>query len=107
MYSVLKHSDAEWIKDQAHKRIGSVSTALWQLFYQIARTWLHGENDYDGNQWTMLPLLQESMKVYAFVIATAYVKPRWRMGASLALAAYYWCASERECLPSYKATLQH
>lgn len=96
MYSVLKHSDAEWINDQAHARIGNIGSAVSQLGYEIARTWLHGENAYDGNQWTMLPLLQESMKIYAFVVATAYVKPRFRMAAALALSAYYWCASERE-----------
>lgn len=94
MYSVVKHADPNWLDGQAHARMGALGPALYELFANIFGTWVKRANHYGSEQWTMLPLLQESIIVYAFVVATAYLKSRFRMLACVGLWLYFWFANE-------------
>jgi hypothetical protein len=76
--------------------MGSFFPAVGNLVYETGAIWIKRSNDYDRNQWTMLPLLQESIKVYAFLLAVAYIRPRYRMLASFAVFAYYWMGNDRK-----------
>jgi peptidoglycan/LPS O-acetylase OafA/YrhL len=95
LYSVAKHADSSWI-NQVPPRMGSFFPAVGNLVYETGAIWIKRSNDYDRNQWTMLPLLQESIKVYAFLLAVAYIRPRYRMLASFAVFAYYWMGNDRK-----------
>jgi len=94
LYTVLEHSDNYWLGGLAHKRIGTFTGAFYELGWQICKTWVRRENNYDNNQWTMLELLQESYKIYIFLFAVAYLKPRWRMASALLMMLYEWSTKE-------------
>lgn len=94
LYAVAKHQDSWWIDVQSPRRIAYLGEALGNLIYCIVTTWTRSTNDYDNSQWTLLPLLKGSMWVYSFMVATAYVKPRYRSMASFGLWVYFYCASD-------------
>lgn len=94
LYAVAKHQDSWWIDVQSPRRIAYLGEALGNLVYCIVTTWTRSTNDYDNSQWTLLPLLKGSMWVYSFMVATAYVKPRYRSMASFGLWVYFYCASD-------------
>lgn len=94
LYTVLKHSDNDWLAFLAHDRVGTFSGAIYELLWQICKTWVQRENNYDNNQWTMLELLQESYTIYIFLIAVAYLKPKWRMASALLMMLYEWVTKE-------------
>ncbi|KAL5377025.1 hypothetical protein PMIN06_009191 [Paraphaeosphaeria minitans] len=93
LFSVAEHADSGWIS-QVPPRKGSLFPAIGNLVYEIGAIWIKRNNEYDRNQWTMLPLLQESIKIYTFLLAVAYIRPRYRMLASFAMFAYYWMGND-------------
>jgi len=94
LYSVAKHTSLGWLSETP-PRMGSLFPAIGNVIYEIGAIWIKRDNEYDRNQWTMLPLLQESIKIYAYLIAIAYVKPRYRMLATFGMFAYFWMSSDR------------
>jgi peptidoglycan/LPS O-acetylase OafA/YrhL len=86
--AVLKHSDNDWLNIWTHDRVGNFTGAVYELGWQIVKTWVQRENNYDNNQWTMLELLVESFIIYMFLVGTAYIKPRYRMAAALGMMLY-------------------
>ncbi|KAI1865704.1 hypothetical protein JX265_008027 [Neoarthrinium moseri] len=94
LFLVAKRSDSWWSGATAPDQVPHLGSALYSLFHNIITTWTHGRNAYDGNQWTLLPLLKGSLWVYVFILATAYLQPRYRMIASLSMFGYFWCASD-------------
>lgn len=96
LFTIAKNTDSWWVDVNSPVRTPWVVGAVRKLLYNIVTTWTKKENNYDQNQWTLLPLLTGSMWVYAFIVATAYVKPRFRMLASLGLWVYFWCSSDCE-----------
>lgn len=98
LYAVAKHQDSWWIDVQSPNRIAYLGEALANLVYCIVTTWTRSGNDYDNSQWTLLPLLKGSIWVYSFMVATAYVKPRYRIMASFGFWVYFYCASDCKCL---------
>lgn len=93
-YAVAKHQGSWWVDVQSPNRIAYLGEALGNLVYNIVTTWTRSGNDYDNNQWTLLPLLKGSILVYAFMLATAYVKPRYRIMASFGFWVYFYCAND-------------
>jgi hypothetical protein len=94
LFLVAKRSDSWWSGATAPDQVPHLGDALYSLVHNIIRTWTHGANAYDGNQWTLLPLLKGSLWVYVFILATAYLRPRYRMMASLTMFMYFWAASD-------------
>lgn len=94
LYTIAKAQDSWWVDANSPIRTPQVGQAIARLFYNILTTWTRMENNYDQNQWTLLPLLKGSIWVYTFIVATAYVKPRYRMLASFGLWVYFWCCSD-------------
>lgn len=98
LYTVAKNQDSWWVGVNSPERSVGVGAAVAELLSSLVETWTKSLNHYDQNQWTLLPLVRGSMWVYAFVVATAYVKPRFRMLASLGLWVYFWCCSDCKSL---------
>ncbi|KAK8139022.1 hypothetical protein PG984_002402 [Apiospora sp. TS-2023a] len=94
LFLVAKRSDSWWSGLTAPDQVPYLGEALKSLVYNCITTWTHGHNSYDGNQWTLLPLLKGSLWVYVFMTATAYMQPRYRMMASLSIFSYFWMASD-------------
>lgn len=95
-YAVAKHQDSWWLDVGTPARVPYVGQALMSLVHNLITTWTSSTNTYDPNQWTLLPLLRGSMWVYVFMVATAYVKPRFRMLASVGLWVYFYIAADCE-----------
>ncbi len=100
-FQIAKHCDSWWIgatsPDQVPMFLGD---AVKNLISNIVTTWVVGMNDYDGNQWTLLPLLKGSLLVYTFMSATSHVKQWYRMQLSLAVFFYFYIASDCKCFCS-------
>ncbi|KAI1497273.1 acyltransferase family-domain-containing protein [Biscogniauxia marginata] len=94
MFLVGKQSDCWWCDMTAPDRMPNIVEAFKSLVFNIVNTWTHGANAYDGNQWTLLPLLRGSMQVYTFIVATSYIQPRYRMIASMVMFFYFYIAGD-------------
>lgn len=94
LFLVAKRSDSWWSGATAPDQVPYLGDALKALVYNCITTWTHGHNSYDGNQWTLLPLLKGSLWVYVFMLATAYMQPKYRMMASMAVFSYFYMASD-------------
>lgn len=94
LFLVAKRSDCWWCGATAPDQVPHLGDALYSLFYNIITTWTNGRNSYDGNQWTLLPLLKGSFWVYTFIIGTAFLQARYRMMAALSMFVYFWIASD-------------
>lgn len=94
LFTISHRTTSWWVGATSPKRAESFGQAIWDLVYNEIRTWTHGQNMYDGNQWTLWPLLKGSCIVYVALFATVYVRTRYRMMASLGLFVYYYAASD-------------
>ncbi|KAI1344399.1 acyltransferase family-domain-containing protein [Xylariaceae sp. FL0016] len=94
MFMVGKQSDCWWCDMTSPDRITNIFQSIRHLIFNIINTWTHGANAYDGNQWTLLPLLKGSMEVYIFIIGTAYLQPRYRMICSLIVYLYFYIGGD-------------
>lgn len=96
-YRLAKGVSSNWIRDTSPVPSGSFASAIYDLFYNLGRTWLDGSNDYDKIQWTLTFLLKGSMMTYLTLFATMYVKPRWRMFILCGLYYFKWKSGDGEC----------
>lgn len=96
---VSAHCDSWWIRETGPTPIPNLWRALVSLVNNIIGTWVAGGNHYDANQWTLLPLLLGSFWVYVFMLATGFVRPRYRMMMAMAMWLYFILANDRECAP--------
>ncbi|KAI0007851.1 acyltransferase family-domain-containing protein [Xylariaceae sp. FL0662B] len=94
MFLVGKQSDCWWCGATAPDRQKNAFESVRHLVANIVSTWTRGSNAYDGNQWTLLPLLRGSMWVYTFIVATSYIRPQYRMVCSLIMFLYFYIASD-------------
>ncbi|CAN8105421.1 unnamed protein product [Discula destructiva] len=94
LYTVAKNADSWWVDVNSPAQIPWLGQAVGNLVYNLVTTWTRSINDYDQNQWTLLPLVRGSIWVYAFILATGYVKPCFRMLASLGWSLYFWVCSD-------------
>jgi hypothetical protein len=94
LFIVAKRCDSWWAGATAPDRVSHLGGALRTLVYNIITTWTRGHNAYDGNQWTMFPLLKGSFMVYIFILATSYMQPRFRMLGSMAMFFFFWGSAD-------------
>ncbi|CAJ2509207.1 Uu.00g142330.m01.CDS01 [Anthostomella pinea] len=94
MFLIGKRSDCWWCGMTAPDQVPNIFVAFKSLIFNIINTWTKGANAYDGNQWTLLPLLRGSMQVYTFIIATSYIQPRYRMIASMMMYFYFYIGGD-------------
>jgi peptidoglycan/LPS O-acetylase OafA/YrhL len=94
-FEIAHRTDSWWIDNSSPRRNPTFGTAVQGLLFELICTWTRGSNLYDNNQWSLLPLLRGSFTVYAMLVATTYVQPRYRMMVSLSLVVYYYVC--REC----------
>ena len=93
-FRVSKSSDSPWIVDTSPNMEPYFGSSIMVLIDNIISTWTRGNNYYDVHQWTLLPLLKGSMLVYMAMVATAYLKTRYRMMIEMALFVYYYISND-------------
>lgn len=99
-FEIAHRCDSWWIHSTSPERRPGILSAAANAVYSIVTTWTRSANEYDGSQWTLLPLLRGSMMVYAYVAATVVVQPKWRMTLSVLMWAYMYVASDCKWHPS-------
>jgi hypothetical protein len=93
-FRVGNQVDSWWLNYTSPNMSPDLWEAIKQLIYHIITTWTNQWNIYDANQWTMLPLLKGSMWIYMVLVATAHVKPRYRMMVDLAFFTYFYVSND-------------
>jgi len=76
------------MRNTSPKMSGNFSKAVKDLFWWIFKTWAHGENTYDKNQWTMTWFLKGSITLFVALLATLRFAPRWRVSVFVWLYIY-------------------
>jgi peptidoglycan/LPS O-acetylase OafA/YrhL len=95
VFEVANRVEGWWLNYTSPNMTPYIGQAVIDLILNCITTWTKMWNVYDKNQWTLLPLLKGSMTVYMFLVATAYLKPRFRMMASFGFYLYYYIGNER------------
>lgn len=95
-FEVSLHANQPWLRDISPKRSVSFSQAISSLAKNLATTWTTGENDYDKIQWTITFFLQAAWWTHSILLATIYVKPKYRLLIYGGLYGYFWYARNRE-----------
>ncbi|KHN95823.1 Acyltransferase 3 [Metarhizium album ARSEF 1941] len=94
MFLVAQKSDSPFIVRTSPDRMLSLCAALRSLVDNTVASWTTGDNVYDRHQWTLLPLLAGSMRVYMFLLATSKIHPHYRMLASVLIFSYYYICAD-------------
>ena len=88
-FTVAHRSDSLWCRQTAP----NVESSLWKetvrLLATFLSTWTNGSMAYDDQQSALLPLLTASILVYLVLVATMFVRFRWRVLIYLGLFLYF------------------
>lgn len=88
-YETAKNSDAYWLYITSPSPSKTWSKAVEDLISAIRATWLYElSNPYDQPQWALIYLLQGSLFVFAVLLLTVNLTPRFRVLA--VLLCYFW-----------------
>lgn len=82
-------SDCWWCRYAAPDLEDSFFKEIIRLFTNFLSTWTTGYMAYDDHQWALLPLLLGSMLVYILLVATMFLKFRWRMLVYVIMLLYF------------------
>lgn len=88
-YLTALRSDCWWCRYASPKVKETLYGEMVQLGRSFLSVWTNGYMAYDDHQWALLPLLLASMLVYILLVATMFVKFRWRLGVYLAMFLYF------------------
>lgn len=88
-FTVANRSDCWWCRYAAPDLEDSLYKEVVRLFMNFLSTWTTGYMAYDDHQWALLPLLMGSMLVYILLVATMFVKFRWRLLIYLIMLLYF------------------
>ncbi|KAJ6155421.1 hypothetical protein N7470_005987 [Penicillium chermesinum] len=88
-FVVANRSDCWWCRYAAPEVEDSIWKEIVRLGGNFLTTWTTGYMAYDDHQWTLLPLLLASMLVYLVLVATMYVRFRYRMLVYVGLILYF------------------
>lgn len=82
-------SDCWWCRYASPEIKDTIWKELLELGKNFLSTWTTGYMAYDDHQWALLPLLLASMLVYILLVATMFVKFRWRLVIYAIMAMYF------------------
>lgn len=88
-YLTALRSDCWWCRYASPKVKETLYEEVIELGRSFLSVWTNGFMAYDDHQWALLPLLLASMLVYMVLVATMFVRWRWRVGVYLGLFLYF------------------
>ncbi|CAG8010277.1 unnamed protein product [Penicillium nalgiovense] len=88
-FVVANRSDCGWCRYAAVDLRDTLWQEILRLFETFLSVWTDGYMAYDDHQWALLPLLKAAMLVYVMVIATMYVRFRWRLVIYMGMYLYF------------------
>jgi peptidoglycan/LPS O-acetylase OafA/YrhL len=102
-FNVSQRCDSGWLRSSSPHNIGNLYDEIWRFFKQFQRNWVENHNDYDDHQWALNPLLQGAFLIYITLIATIYMKAKFRIFTVFVLLCWYWMSyapfTGRSCTP--------
>lgn len=101
-YRLAKRGEIAWFRDLSPTPKPSLTTAIWDLLYNLWTTWAKSSNEYDKVQWNLFFLLKASLIVYTILLMTAYVTPRGRKVCLIIYYIYGWMSNDGKVIPSLK-----
>ncbi|KAJ5134462.1 hypothetical protein N7448_000519 [Penicillium atrosanguineum] len=88
-FIVANRSDCWWCRYAAPELEDSLWKEIIRLGQNFMSTWTTGYMVYDDHQWALLPLLKASMLVYILLVATMFMKFRYRMVVYIGMMLYF------------------
>ncbi|CAG8983231.1 hypothetical protein HYALB_00002667 [Hymenoscyphus albidus] len=90
IYEVGNRAGGWWLNYTSPNMTPWIGQAIVDLISNLVTTWTRQWNTYDTNQWTLVSLLNGSMRLYMMLFATAHIKTRYRIMAELALFLFFY-----------------
>ena len=90
IYQIANISTNNWLRDTSPRPSTSLGALFYDLFYAVYQTWTEASNYYDRNLWCMMYILQGSITLYFFLLATLRMKPMIRMLLAVILLLWSW-----------------
>ncbi|KAJ5609460.1 hypothetical protein N7528_010027 [Penicillium herquei] len=88
-FIVANRSDCWWCRYAAPEVEDSLWKEIIRLGMTFLSTWTTGYMAYDDHQWALLPLLLASMLVYLLLVATMFVRFRFRVMIYIGMILYF------------------
>lgn len=88
-FVVANRSDCWWCRYASPDLEDSFWKEVVRLGQNFLSTWTTGYMAYDDHQWALLPLLQASMLVYILLVATMFMRFRYRVVVYVGMILYY------------------
>ncbi|KAJ6107588.1 hypothetical protein N7523_008911 [Penicillium sp. IBT 18751x] len=89
-FIVANRSDCWWCRYAAPDLEDSLWKEIIRLGQNFLSTWTTGYMAYDDHQWALLPLLKASMLVYILLVATMFMKVRYRVMVYIGMMLYFY-----------------
>lgn len=94
LYQLARKGDVNWFRDISPSPSPSFNKAIWDLLYNIYRTWGSTKNEFDKVQWNLFFLLKGSLVVYTVLLMTTYVTPNSRKIILVFYYAFGWMSGD-------------
>lgn len=88
-FVVANRSDSWWCRYAAPELEDSLWKEILRLGGNFLSTWTTGYMAYDDHQWALLPLLKASMLVFMILVATMFMRFRYRVAVYVGMLLYY------------------
>lgn len=88
-FVVANRSDSWWCRYAAPELEDSLWKEILRLGENFLSTWTTGYMAYDDHQWALLPLLKASMLVFILLVATMFMRFRYRVAVYIGMLLYY------------------
>ncbi|KAJ5381489.1 uncharacterized protein N7496_003917 [Penicillium cataractarum] len=88
-FTVANRSDSWWCRYAAPDLEDSLWKEVLRLGENFLSTWTTGYMAYDDHQWALLPLLKASMLVFILLVATMFMRFRYRVTVYIGMLLYY------------------
>ncbi|OQE19597.1 hypothetical protein PENSTE_c015G09293 [Penicillium steckii] len=88
-FVVANRSDCWWCRYASPELEDSLWDEIVRLGKNFLTTWTTGYMAYDDHQWALLPLLEASMLIYILLVATMFMRFRYRMAVYVGMILYF------------------
>jgi peptidoglycan/LPS O-acetylase OafA/YrhL len=101
VYQIANISQNNWLNYTSPRPSANLGSLFYDLFYAMYQTWTEAANYYDRNLWCMVYFLQGSMALYFFLLATARMKPSFRLLLTVVMLLYSWRKTDGMCVAMF------
>lgn len=93
-FDLARVADSPWIRAVSRQAGPTPWAALKGLFVNMTLFWKDGGHTYDPTHWTIVFFLRGSMRIYLALLATSFVKTKYRYAIMVFLHCFAWYTSD-------------